>query len=331
MRRSVQRDACLVVTRKRNHVDSPAAEIDGSDVGGPIADSSGLLDSGGHRGDHLHVGQRLELRVAGDVVAVRMRVNDHEGHRRAVFPGGPFRDQLHDHRRRRNHLVAVGVGLAPGHAGIFEQRHAVAEHQEEKRLLGVDAARLAQDVEVLVVLLHLPVRHRDAVRAAALPSRRHRARLQTETITCLDRRGQRRLRSSRDDRKVWIDDSHRLAAHLLERFVQLEDVRAGQLEDVLFRLIRAAARVVDIRLARLFDVRSEDVGNRVRGDEVHEPLRAGGVGVDLRLRHIEPARIEAVAGHQVAGLPIVEGDAGRVVTRNRNHVDDAASKVDLPE
>ena len=47
--------------------------------------------------------------------------------------------------------------------------------------------------------------------------------------------------------------------------------------------------------------------------------------------HIQTARVEAVARHQIAGDAIVERNARHVVTRNRNDIDDAVTQIDLAQ
>ena len=55
--------------------------------------------------------------------------------------------------------------------------------------------------------------------------------------------------------------THR-ARHLAQGVLQLEDVRAPELQHVLLGLLRGADRVVEERRALLLDVRAEHVGDR---------------------------------------------------------------------
>ncbi len=104
-------------------------------------------------------GSSFELGVAGDVIAVRVRVRHDEGHRVASVSLQPARDDtLH-------HLVDIGAAGA----GVEHEDPGLAEDQIEKRLLVVRAARLPEDDEIGVVLVHLEVRIGRAVGPAHLP------------------------------------------------------------------------------------------------------------------------------------------------------------------
>ena len=112
------------------------------------------------------------------VIAVRVRVDHHERHWFVAFLGGPLRHQIEDHRRCRNHAARALFR----HAGVLEQRLVLAKDQIEERLLGVDAAGLAQDVEVLVVRVHLPVGYGHTVGTAGEPWFGERARCEAGAV-----------------------------------------------------------------------------------------------------------------------------------------------------
>ena len=76
---------------------------------------------------------------------------------------------------------AVGITTLipfPGDTSVFEERLVFAENQIQKRLFGVDAAGLAQNVKVLVIFVHLPVGDRQAVGATGEPGFCQCSRLQ---------------------------------------------------------------------------------------------------------------------------------------------------------
>ena len=86
---------------------------------------------------------------------------------------GPLVHQIHDDGRGGNHTL-IGCGR---HSGIFKQRLVIAEHQIQERLLGVDTTGLAQNVEVFVIFMHLPVRDGEAVGSPVSQGSAKRARL----------------------------------------------------------------------------------------------------------------------------------------------------------
>ena len=88
------------------------------------------------------------------------------------------------------------------YASVFEQRFVLAEDQIQKRLFEVDAAGFAQNVEVFVVFVHLPVGNRQAIGTAGEPGLRQRPRLQPRAIVL---RSQLRMpRKSRKLQRVFI-------------------------------------------------------------------------------------------------------------------------------
>src|SRR5207237_9597875 len=62
-------------------------------------------------------------------------------------------------------------------AGVGQQHAAASENQIEERLFVVSAARLTQDVEVLVIRMRFPFRQRLTIGTAGSPMFRKRARL----------------------------------------------------------------------------------------------------------------------------------------------------------
>src|SRR3978361_1714720 len=100
---------------------------------------------------------------------------------------------------------------------------------------------------------------------------------------------------------------------------------------MLFGLVSCAAGVIEIRLATLFDMSAEDMGNRMKFDEIHHSLRARRIGGNLRITYIQAAWIETVASHQIAGEAVIERNARDIVTRNGDDIHDAVPEVDLPK
>ena len=70
---------------------------------------------------------------------------------------------------------------SPYLANPREQRPLLSEYQVQKRLLIVDASRLPQDIEVGVVLVHLPAGHVGAVRSARSPALGQQSQLKVRT------------------------------------------------------------------------------------------------------------------------------------------------------
>jgi hypothetical protein len=107
----------------------------------------------------LDVGLILKLGVAGSVVAVAVGVHDEQGDGGAVIAFEPFGDDVLDD--------FAGSGLTG--AGVLEEGAVAAKDEIEKRLLIVGAPGLAEDVEVLIVFVDLPVRDLDAAGSAGDP------------------------------------------------------------------------------------------------------------------------------------------------------------------
>ena len=109
----------------------------------PGASQTGVHDFG--------VGMVGELRVAGNVVAVRVGM---EYEQPVAVPGifeQPVRDEVVD-----DPAQGEDVGRRRG-AGVDEDGLIIAEHQEHKRRFAVDRHVLPQDDGVLVVGIHLDV------------------------------------------------------------------------------------------------------------------------------------------------------------------------------
>ena len=163
------------------------------DVGRPGLDAERLLQLVHLREHQLHVRQVREALVTRRVIAVRVRVRDDQLRRRR---SGCSASATWRSRSITTGAVSIGAG-----AGVLEQRLVAAEDQIEERLLVVDAARLPQDEEVRVVLVHLERRaapctsvRRSSTTSAARPARRTRWRLRRN-------RRRRRLRAERRDRQ----------------------------------------------------------------------------------------------------------------------------------
>jgi hypothetical protein len=115
--------------------------------------------------------------------------------------------------------------------------------------------------------------------------------------------------------------------HLPQCILKLQQMCAAKLEDVFLRLKCRASRVIQIWRACVFDVGSQHVHDLAGGRELYQPANAlnevGGVA------HVEPAWIYRIAGQQRPRPPVVDGDRGRLVTRDRHDVQDAVAKIVL--
>src|SRR5712692_349739 len=133
------------------------------------------------------------------------------------------------------------------------------------------------------------------------------------------------LAFERPHRKVAHRGADDTAVHLLQRFVELDEVHAPELQRVLVRLVCGAFRIVDVRRPGVLDVRAEDVRHDFSAGEVDEALDA--VCERRRVAHVKAAGIQRVAGQQDARAAIIDGDGGRLVARNRDDVDRPAAEV----
>ena len=143
----------------RQDVDHAAAEIDAAGLLGPLGDAEGLLlrlDGGGNQ---RGVGHAVEALVAGGVVAVRVGVGHDERDGVALVALQPLGDQL----------LRDGGGVARARAGVHQQGALAAEEKIEEGLLVIGAAGFAEDVEIGIVFVDLPVGNFQAVGAAGDP------------------------------------------------------------------------------------------------------------------------------------------------------------------
>ncbi len=169
------------------------AEIDGDGVGRPASNPERFLQLRDRRGDQLHAGHAAEPGVAGGVIRVGVRMDDDERRRGSIVPFRPFGDQV-EHHRRRLHLAR---------ARVLEQRLVASEDEIEERFFVVNAARFPKDEKVRVVLVNLPGRQLETIRAAREPPSGQHARL--------ERRVRRRERDNGRQRPSGSDDSPKSA------------------------------------------------------------------------------------------------------------------------
>ena len=126
---------------------------------GPMRDIEGLhgrFDGERHDGG---VGAGAKLGVAGNMIVVRMRVADNQRRRFSVIAPGPLVD---DARNR-------GRDVRFTRAGVDQQGLFAAEEKIQEGLLVIDAAVLAQNVEVGIVGVNLPLRRVAAGGPAGAP------------------------------------------------------------------------------------------------------------------------------------------------------------------
>src|SRR5690349_9048329 len=107
------------------------------DTGGPICDSSGLLNCVRLGCDELYIGQSLKLRVGRRMVIVPVRMNHDQRYWSMFLALGPLREQIHNDRRGWNHRSASAIGHEGPHARIFEESFFVADDQIEERFLWI--------------------------------------------------------------------------------------------------------------------------------------------------------------------------------------------------
>src|SRR6266540_4274951 len=124
------------------------------------------------------------------------------------------------------------------------------------------------------------------------------------------------------DCEVAEHTSNERAAHLRQRIIQLEQVCAPEFERVFVRLILGALWIVEVRRSRVFDMCTEDMGDRLVAREGDETLDAG--RERRTVPHVQAAGIQGVASQQKSRAPIVERDRGWLVARNRNDVDETS-------
>src|ERR1700688_2977895 len=96
---------------------------------------------------------------------------------------------------------------------------------------------------------------------------------------------------------------------------------------MLLWLIYRANGIVDERCCRLLDMIAKDVGYGFSLRETNYPLRACLKGREIL--HIEAPGIEAVSREKNSGIAVIYCDTNRVVTRNWDYVQHAATQVNV--
>ena len=92
------------------------------------------------------------------------------------------------------------------------------------------------------------------------------------------------------------------------------------------RLVDRPHHIVTKGDIRVLDVRAEEMADRVGLRECDEALHTAHERGCIA--HIQPARIEAVAGQENTGATIVDRDARGLMTGNRKDVHDAIAKIE---
>ena len=155
-----------------DNVENAAAEVKFADAFGPLGEAKGLLDHGEIEGDEFVVGIFIKLRVAGDVIAMAVGVDDHSLDGLAAFAKEPAID----------HLIIDSFHIDLASAGVNEGYFVVAEDDVEEGLFVVGAAGFAEDVEVWIVFVDLPVGDLHAFGAAGDPMGREDAGFDVRAI-----------------------------------------------------------------------------------------------------------------------------------------------------
>ena len=92
------------------------------------------------------------------------------------------------------------------------------------------------------------------------------------------------------------------------------------------RLVHGPHHVIAKGDIRVLDVRAKEMADRVGLRECDETLHAAYERGCIA--HVQPTRIEAVAGQENTGATIVDRDARGLMTGNRKHVHDAVAKIE---
>jgi hypothetical protein len=146
-----------------DNVDDAAAEIDGAGVFRPVCDAVKLfggLNRGGDEGDgNGGIVERLQLRVAGSVVGVGVRVSNDEWNARSIVTQKPA----------VNGELQRWGDVSFARAGVKDECTVFAEEEIDEGLFVVGAAGLTEDVKVGVVFVDLPLRHLHALGSAGVP------------------------------------------------------------------------------------------------------------------------------------------------------------------
>src|SRR5258706_7418584 len=156
----VEGDGVVGVAGDRNDVQHAVSKVESADFRRPIGESEELLQAGEGRLHQRRSGPVGELRVAGDVIPVAVRVNHDERNTRALVGLQPAVNQ------------AVHRFADPRVSGssIPEQRPLRAKDQIQERLFVVTAAGLAKDEEGRVVFLNIELLHLRAMWSAGGPA-----------------------------------------------------------------------------------------------------------------------------------------------------------------
>src|ERR1700687_4502615 len=145
-----------------NYVDDAAAEIDAASVFRPMRDSEELLRSFHGQGHKRGMGTRSKLGISGGMVVMRMRVPDNECRDIALSLHGPLLEQF---GHRASHVRLSGTG-------IDQERFFLAEQQIEERLLVIHASVFAENVEIGIIRVDLPLRRVPASGTSGMPAPR---------------------------------------------------------------------------------------------------------------------------------------------------------------
>src|SRR5690349_7765546 len=100
-------------------------------------------------------------------------------------------------------------------------------------------------------------------------------------------------------------------------------------QGMLVGLVDGAHGVVTIRRAHLLDVSAKQVHHLVRLHECGEPIDAGGKRCGVA--NVESAGVERVAGEKYTSASVVDRNAGRLMTGNRDDVQHPRPEVDGAE
>ena len=112
-------------------------------------------------------------------------------------------------------------------------------------------------------------------------------------------------------------------------FPEFEQRAPRQREFVFIWLVHRANWVVEVGGARFLDVIAENVSDDLAFSKLNHAL--GALLKVSEIVDVEPAGVKAIAGEQDRSLAIVESNAHDVMSRDRNHVNNTVTEVDLAD
>src|ERR1700733_11346212 len=172
----VESNADFAVAGNGDDVDDASAQVNLPNVGRPIPDAEEIpggfnLGRNERDGDGGIV-ERLHPLVSPRMISMLVSMGDDERDASAAIALEPVVDDK----------LQSGRQVAIARASIGKQGFVLAEQEEDKGLLIIGAGRLAQDDEVRVVLMHLPLRNLHALGILRVPVGGKRTALEVAAV-----------------------------------------------------------------------------------------------------------------------------------------------------